>query len=67
MNPKDIPLVETLFPLSERDPVFDTLMVLGPFLIVTIVVLGRSPVTVAPAALYVLALPTYVAFRALRR
>jgi hypothetical protein len=52
MNVRDIPIVGWIRRAGADDPVFDTLLILGPVLVLDIAVTGRSPVTVALATLY---------------
>ncbi|MFB6165203.1 MAG: hypothetical protein ABEJ31_08605 [Haloarculaceae archaeon] len=49
------------------DDALDALLLAGPGLVALLVLLGRTPLTTALAAAYVLALPAYVAARALDR
>lgn len=67
MDLTDLPVDWKLFVRSERDPVFDALMVLGPAILLVIVLLGRSPLSTALAALYVLTFPVYVGYEAVVR
>lgn len=67
MDPDRLPLLGALFPLGERDFVFDALMVLGPIIILIIVIWGRSLVTTSLAAAYVVAFPVYIGYKAALR
>ncbi|MFB6141095.1 MAG: hypothetical protein ABEJ26_11755 [Halosimplex sp.] len=67
MKVTDVPVVGTVLEVGERNPVFDTVIALGPILVLVIALAGRNAVTTALAVLYLLIVPTYVALRAVRR
>ena len=54
MTPESLPLIGSVFRTGADDRVFDTLLILGPALLVVIALLGRQSVTIALAAGYVI-------------
>ena len=55
MRPHDLPVVRQVLASGADDRVLDALLLLGPVVILVLALLGRSPVTVAIAAAYLLA------------
>lgn len=55
MQLNDLPVLGMLLEWGADDRVFDTLLVFGPLLVVTIAVVGRHPLLVAASGIYVLA------------
>lgn len=66
MKSRDIPVVSALFEAGADDRVFDSLLLIGPFVIGLIVVLGRSLVTEAVAIGYLAAFVGYTLYRGVR-
>lgn len=65
MNVRDLPVVELVFESGAKDRVFDGLLLVGPLVIVTIAVLGRSAITAGIAAAYLGAFVVHVLQNAL--
>lgn len=59
---ENVPFVGPLLAAGADDPVFDVLLLLGPFVIVAIAVLGRRPLSTALATAYTAFFAGYVAF-----
>ena len=59
MRPRDVPVVGTVVEAGADDRVFDALLLAGPVVIIVVAALGRSPLTVALAAAYIVAFVTY--------
>ncbi|OLZ40808.1 hypothetical protein A6E15_07300 [Natrinema saccharevitans] len=66
MRLADVPVVGDLLESGAEDRVFDSLLLVGPALILVIAVLGRSAVTIGLAAAYVLFFVAYVLYRGVR-
>ena len=66
MNLSDVPIVGDLLEAGAEDRVFDSLLLVGPLLIALVAVVGRSPLTIAIAAAYLLFFVAYVAYRGVR-
>jgi hypothetical protein len=60
----DLPLASRLAEIGPNDRVFDTLLMLGPLLILLLAILGRSIVTEALAVVYIAVFLGYVLYRA---
>lgn len=56
---EDVPVVGHVYRVGEN-PTTSTLVLLGPAIVLLIALVGRTPMTVALAALYVLSVPAYV-------
>ncbi|SFS91628.1 hypothetical protein SAMN04488556_3336 [Halostagnicola kamekurae] len=59
----DLPYVGDPFEGGAEDQVFDSLLLLGPVIIVLIAVDGRSPLTTTVAVAYLLSFVSYVLYR----
>jgi len=66
MNPRNLPIVRAVFRFGARDRVLDTILLLGPVVILTIVLLDRNPVTGIITGLYVLSFVGYVLYKGIR-
>lgn len=66
MNPADLPFVRQIRDWGPDDRVFDTLLLLGPIVVVLIATAGRNLVTEAVAVAYIAAFVGYVCSKALR-
>lgn len=64
MRLEQIPFVGPLLAAGADDHVFDALLVMGPVVIVAIAILGRTPVSISLAALYIGWFVGYVGFKA---
>jgi len=53
MNPETLPVVGPVFEFGAQNRVLDSIMLLGPVVVLAIVLLGRTPLTTAFVALYV--------------
>ncbi|RZH66644.1 hypothetical protein [Natrinema altunense] len=65
MKLSDLPIVEEVFESGANDRVFDSLLLIGPVLIVGIAIAGRSWLTIGIAIAYVLFFVAYVVYRGL--
>ncbi|ELY86060.1 hypothetical protein [Natrinema altunense] len=63
MKLSDLPIVEEVFESGANDRVFDSLLLIGPVLIVGIAIVGRSLLTTGIAIAYVLFFVAYVVYR----
>lgn len=63
MRLRNLPVVAPVFEWGADDRVFDSLLLLGPPLIVLIAVLGRSFATELLAVVYLVAFVGYVLYR----
>lgn len=66
MRLSDVPVLSHVFESGPRDRIFDSLLLAGPLVVVLLAVLGRSPLTHAVAASYIVTLVGYVLYRAVR-
>ncbi|SEP95173.1 hypothetical protein [Natrinema salaciae] len=62
----DIPVVGELLESGAEDRVFDSLLLVGPLLILFIAVVGRSVLTTGLAVTYVVFFVVYVLYRGIR-
>ncbi len=60
MTPEDLPLVGAVFRFGAQDRVLDSILLAGPLVLALVVVFGRSLLTEALVALYVLSFVIYV-------
>jgi len=60
VTPEDLPVIGAAFEFGTSDPFFAWLLLAGPVVVLLLALFGRSSVTEALAAAYVLALPLYV-------
>lgn len=63
MNPDDLPIAGELLEVGAEDPVFDWLLLAGPFLIILVAIAGRSLLTTGIAIGYLLLFLTYVLYQ----
>lgn len=66
MNLADVPFVGRILVAGPDDPVFDALLMFGPFVIVIVGLLGRSVPGLALALAYVFAIVINVVINAIR-
>ncbi|WP_135827234.1 hypothetical protein [Halorussus ruber] len=66
MNPKDLPVVGTVFRLGAQDRVLDSFLLLGPIVILSFVVLGRNAFTISVTGAYLLSFIGYVLYKGIR-
>ncbi|WP_222918637.1 hypothetical protein [Natrinema sp. SYSU A 869] len=66
MRPSELPLVGQVFESGAEDRVFDSLLLVGPVIILLIVAVGRSLLTTSIAVGYVLFFVAYVLYRGVR-
>lgn len=64
LNLERFPLVHSVVESGADDRVFDSLMVLGPLVILVIALLGRLAVTTVLAGAYVFSFVVYVLYKA---
>ncbi|AFO56356.1 MULTISPECIES: hypothetical protein [Natrinema] len=62
MKLSELPIVEEVFESGANDRVFDSLLLIGPVLIVGIAIVGRSLLTTGIAIAYVLFFVAYVVY-----
>jgi len=67
MRPQDLPVVSSVFEAGADNRVFDSLLLVGPFVIGVIVVLDRSFVTAVLAVAYIAVFVTYTLYRGVRK
>jgi len=67
MSLRDLPIVCTVYESGADDHVFDGLLLVGPFVVLSIAVLGRSVVTELLALAYVSVFVGYVLYRGFDR
>lgn len=67
MKPSDLPVVSVVFEAGAEDRVFDSLLLVGPLVIVLVAVLGRSLLTTGLAMGYIAVFVTYVLYRGARQ
>ncbi|ADB60964.1 hypothetical protein Htur_2081 [Haloterrigena turkmenica DSM 5511] len=63
MTLREIPVVGELLESGAEDRVFDTLLLIGPGIILVIALLGRSPLTLGIAIGYLVFFLAYVLYR----
>ena len=63
MKPRDLPVVSHVFESGADDRVFDTLLLVGPLVILMIAGLGRMLLTEALAVAYLTVFVAYVIYR----
>lgn len=63
MNPDDLPIISTVFEVGADDRLFDSLLLLGPLVIVVVVAAGRSTATELLALAYITVFLGYVLYR----
>ncbi|ELY64473.1 hypothetical protein [Natrinema versiforme] len=66
MRVSELPIVGDLLESGAEDRVFDSLLLVGPLLILVIAVAGRSALTTGLAAAYVMFFVAYVLYRGVR-
>lgn len=62
----ELPIIGDLLESGAEDRVFDSLLLVGPLLILVIAVAGRSVLTTGLAAAYVVFFVAYVLYRGVR-
>jgi hypothetical protein len=62
MDPENLPLVSAVLRFGAQDRALDTILLAGPLVVLTMILLGRSAVTTAIVALYVLSFVGYVVY-----
>lgn len=66
MRLRDLPIISYVFEAGADDRVFDSLLLLGPFVIGVIVVHNRSLFTEALAIAYITVFVTYTLYRGIQ-
>lgn len=66
MNPANFPIVGMVFRYGASDRVLDSILLLGPVIILGFVFLGRNPITVTVTGFYILSFLGYVLYNGLR-
>ncbi|QCS42438.1 hypothetical protein [Natrinema versiforme] len=66
MRINELPIVGELLESGAEDRIFDSLLLVGPLLILVIALVGRSVVTTGLAAAYVVFFVAYVLYRGIR-
>lgn len=67
MGPDEIPVVGAVFEFGAEDRVLDTILLLGPLVVLAFVVLGRTPLAEGVVTLYLVSFVGYVLYSGLRR
>lgn len=67
MNPENMPVVGAVFRFGARDRVLDSILLLGPVVMLAIIFLGRIPLTTGVTALYILSFVGYVLYNGRRK
>lgn len=67
MNPENMPVVGAVFRFGARDRVLDSILLLGPVVMLAIIFLGRTPLTTGVTALYILSFVGYVLYNGRRK
>lgn len=62
MRIRELPIVKQVFESGAEDRVFDTLLLVGPLVIVLIIVVGRTPITAGIALAYLATFALYVMY-----
>jgi hypothetical protein len=63
MNRRDLPIVKAIFESGADDRIFDSLLLVGPLVVVVIAALGRSLLTELLAVAYLVVFIGYVLYR----
>ncbi|AHZ22765.1 hypothetical protein E6P09_03425 [Haloferax mediterranei ATCC 33500] len=63
MNPSNVPIISHILESGAEDRVFDSLLLIGPLLIVIITVFHRSLVTELLATAYIVVFVTYILYQ----
>ncbi|RBI61073.1 hypothetical protein DMJ13_15185 [halophilic archaeon] len=66
MNPENVPFVGAVFRFGARDRVLDSILLLGPVVILAFVILGRNILTKTVTGLYILSFAGYVLYKGIR-
>lgn len=66
MKPENLPYIGAVFRFGANDRVLDSILLLGPVVVLAMAVFGRNLVTGALAALYVLSFVGYVLYKGTR-
>ncbi|MGQ3413303.1 hypothetical protein ACT4ML_13690 [Natrinema sp. LN54] len=66
MRINELPIVGELLESGAEDRIFDSLLLVGPLLILVIALVGRSVLTTGLAAAYVVFFVAYVLYRGIR-
>lgn len=66
MNPASIPVVGRVFEMGASDPVFDSLLLGGPVVVLLIALLGRTPIVQALAIGYIVSFLAKIAHNFIR-
>jgi len=67
MNPDQLPVVSAVFRFGAQDRALDSILLLGPVVILAFVIFGRNLFTEAVTGLYVLSFIGYVLYKGIRR
>ena len=67
MNPENFPYVGAVFRFGANDRVLDSILLLGPVVILVLVIFGRTAFTTILTASYIFAFTGYVIYNGLRR
>jgi hypothetical protein len=63
MNPETLPYVGAVFRFGASDRVLDSILLAGPVVVLSMILLGRTPVTTVLAVGYVLSFTVYVVYK----
>ncbi|MFB6072038.1 MAG: hypothetical protein ABEJ88_03630 [Halobacterium sp.] len=67
MKRDDVPVVRHMADIGPQDPVFDSLILLGPIVIVAVAAVGRNAATTALAVGYLASFVLYTLYKAFDR
>lgn len=67
MTPDSLPLIAWLSEASPGDPIFDSLMILGPILLLVVAIVGRTTATNFLVGIYVASFFVYVIYNGIAR
>lgn len=66
MNPNNLPLLGSVLEFGAQDRVLDTILLLGPVVLLAMVLLGRTTLTTALVASYVAVFAIYAIYNGYR-
>lgn len=67
MDPEHVPYLGAVFRFGARDRALDTALLVGPAVVSAFAVLGRTVLTTALVASYLVVLTSYVVYKEIRR
>lgn len=67
MKVRDVVVVRAMIDAGPNDRIYDAMLLAGPLVVVILAVVGRNPLTVTVALLYLVAFVGYVLYRGASR